>query len=166
MKINFAQFPIYDGIKKENLIASNITEAFGDWIYKNVAGLKAHLLAEKIFKSTVDGVELDEEEVDIIRRSTPMLSGLLADSLNDYLDKRRRNNMKIENLERASRINDELAKLKLAKETLNNGGYVRIYSSARSSAGCVELDIANFNDEVNTCIDNHIAELESEIETL
>lgn len=27
--------------------------------------------------------------------------------------------MKIENLERASRINDELAKLKLAKETLN-----------------------------------------------
>ena len=56
--------------------------------------------------------------------------------------------MKIENLERASRINDELAKLKLAKNTLNNGGYVRIYSSARSSAGCVELDIANFNDEV------------------
>lgn len=49
--------------------------------------------------------------------------------------------MKIENLERASRINDELAKLKLAKNTLNNGGYVRIYSSARSSAGCVELDI-------------------------
>lgn len=43
--------------------------------------------------------------------------------------------MKIENLERASRINDELAKLKLAKETLNNGGYVRIYSSARSSYG-------------------------------
>ena len=91
MRINFAQFPIYDGIKKEKLI---------------------------------------------------------------------------ENLERASRINDELAKLKLAKETLNNGGYVRIYSSARSSAGCVELDIANFNGEVSTCIDNHIAELESEIETL
>ena len=79
MRINFAQFPIYDGIKKEKLIASNITEAFGDWIYKNVAGLKAHLLAEKIFKSTVDGVELDEEEVDIIRRSTSMLPGLLAE---------------------------------------------------------------------------------------
>ena len=89
MRINFAQFPIYDGIKKEKLIASNITEAFGDWIYKNVVGLKAHLLAEKIFKSTVDGVELDEEEVDIIRRSTSMLPGLLADSLNDYLDKKK-----------------------------------------------------------------------------
>ena len=74
--------------------------------------------------------------------------------------------MKIENLERASRITDELANLKLAKETLNNGGYVRIYSSTRSSAGCVELDIANFNDEGNTCIDKHIIELESEIETL
>lgn len=69
MRINFAQFPIYDGIKKEKLIASNITEAFGDWIYKNVAGLKAHLLAEKIFKSTAEGVEIDEEEVDIISRA-------------------------------------------------------------------------------------------------
>lgn len=88
MKINFVQFPIYDGIRKERLIASNITDAFGDWIYKNVAGLKAHLLAEKIFKSTTEGVEIDEEEVDIIRRSTSMLPGLLADSLNDYLDKK------------------------------------------------------------------------------
>ena len=25
MRINFAQFPIYDGIKKEKLIANNIT---------------------------------------------------------------------------------------------------------------------------------------------
>ena len=88
MSINFAQPPIYDGIKKEKLIANNITEAYGDWIYKNVAGLKAHLLAEKIFKST-EGVEIDEEEVDIIRRSTSMLPGLLADSLNDYLDKKK-----------------------------------------------------------------------------
>lgn len=88
MKINFVQFPLYDGIRKERLVASNITDAFGDWIYKNVAGLKAHLLAEKIFKSTAEGVEIDEEEVDIIRRSTSMLPGLLADSLNDYLDKK------------------------------------------------------------------------------
>lgn len=88
MKINFVQFPLYDGIRKERLVASNITDAFGDWIYKNVAGLKAHLLAEKIFKSTAEGVDIDEEEVDIIRRSTSMLPGLLADSLNDYLDKK------------------------------------------------------------------------------
>lgn len=74
--------------------------------------------------------------------------------------------MKIENLERASQINNELAKLKLAKETLNNGGFVRIYSSARSSAGCVELDVVNFNEEVNQCIDSRIAKLETEIETL
>lgn len=74
--------------------------------------------------------------------------------------------MKIENLERASRINDELAKLKMAKRTLISGGVVRIYSSARSSSGCVELDVVNFNDEVNACIDNHIEKLESEIETL
>lgn len=74
--------------------------------------------------------------------------------------------MKIENLERASQINNELAKLKLAKQTLDNGGYVRIYSSARSSAGCVDLDVINFNEEVHACIDNHIAKLEEEIATL
>lgn len=88
MKINFKQFPLYDGIKKEKLIANDITYVFGDWIWKNVAGLKAHLLGEKIFQSTVEGVELDEEEVDIIRRSTPLLPGMLADSLNDFLDKK------------------------------------------------------------------------------
>ena len=38
MRINFAQFPIYDGIKKEKLIANNITEADGVLIYKIVAG--------------------------------------------------------------------------------------------------------------------------------
>ncbi len=65
MRINFAQFPIYDGIKKEKLIANNITEAYGDWIYKNVAGLKAHLLAEKIFKSTAEGVE-NKEQLDFL----------------------------------------------------------------------------------------------------
>lgn len=74
--------------------------------------------------------------------------------------------MKLGNLERASQINEELGKLRLAKQTLNNGGFVRIYSSARSSAGCVELDIVNFNDEIHACIDNHIEKLESEIETL
>lgn len=74
--------------------------------------------------------------------------------------------MKIENLERASQINDELAKLRLAQSTLASGGVVRIYSSARSSAGCVELNVVNFNDEINACITNHINELQSEIETL
>lgn len=74
--------------------------------------------------------------------------------------------MKIENLERASRINAELAKLRLAQSTLANGGFVRIYSSARSSAGCVELDAVNFNDEINACITKHIETLQAEIETL
>lgn len=74
--------------------------------------------------------------------------------------------MKIENLERASQINAELAKLRLAQSTLASGGVVRIYSSKRSSAGCVELDVVNFNDEINACITKHISTLQEEIETL
>lgn len=74
--------------------------------------------------------------------------------------------MKIENLERASQIQTELAKLNLAKKTLNYGGHVRIYSSARSDAGYVNLDVVNFNDEINACIDKHIENLKEEIATL
>lgn len=88
MKVNFVQFPLYDGIKKERLVANDITEDFGDWIYKNVPGLKAHVLAEKIFNSTMEGVDIDADEIAIIRQSCAMLPGLLSDSLNDYLNKK------------------------------------------------------------------------------
>lgn len=69
-------------------------------------------------------------------------------------------------MERACQINDELAKLKLAQSTLNNGGIVRIYSSLRSSAGCVDLDVTSINEKINACITDNISSLEHEIETL
>ena len=96
MRINFAQFPIYDGIKKEKLIANNITEAYGDWIYKNVAGLKAHLLAEKIFKSTAEGVEIRhlikaeaaDQPVDIARFQPRLKDALLLAALQNVFQNR------------------------------------------------------------------------------
>lgn len=89
MKINFTQFPVYDGIKKEKLIAHNVTEALGNGIYMNIPGLKAHLLAEKIFKSDSNGVELDEDEVNLLRASSELFPGVFADSIIDFLNKRK-----------------------------------------------------------------------------
>lgn len=86
MKINFTQFPIYDGIKKERLIAHNISESLANGIYINIPGLKAHLLAEKIYKS-VEEMDLDNEEIKIIIESAEMFPGVLADSIKDYLNK-------------------------------------------------------------------------------
>lgn len=86
MKINFTQFPIYDGIKKERLVAHNISESLANGIYINIPGLKAHLLAEKIYKS-VEEMDLDNEEIKIIIESAEMFPGVLADSIKDYLNK-------------------------------------------------------------------------------
>lgn len=84
MNVNFAQFPIYEGIQKKMRIATDIRLEYADWMYKNVPGIRAHLLAEKIFRSGNDGVELSEEDVSVIRQSASALPGLLADSLNDF----------------------------------------------------------------------------------
>lgn len=88
MKVNFTQFPVYDGIKKEKLVAHNVTEALGNGIYMNIPGLKAHLLAEKIFESDSNGVELDEDEVNLLRTSAELFPGVFADSIVDYLVKK------------------------------------------------------------------------------
>lgn len=88
MKINFTQFPVYDGIKKERLIAHNVTEALGNGIYMNIPGLRAHLLSEKIFKSTTEGVELDDEDLYILKSAAELFPGVLADSIVDCIDKK------------------------------------------------------------------------------
>lgn len=87
MKINFSQFPIYEGIKKDRLVAHNISESLANGIYMNIPGLKAHLLAEKIYKSVGD-TELDNEEIKIIAESAEMFPGVLADSIKDFLNKK------------------------------------------------------------------------------
>lgn len=96
MKIDFTRFPVYDGIKKERLIALNISESLGNGIYMNIPGLKAHLLAEKIYKSDGD-VEIDNEEINLLMEASELFPGVLADSVRDYLNKKQKEEMSNEN---------------------------------------------------------------------
>ncbi len=86
MKIDFTKFPIYEGIKKEMRVANDMTFFFGNSIYNNMPGIDAHVLAEKIYQSTEDGVELTDREVKLLRNLASMLPGVFADSINDHLN--------------------------------------------------------------------------------
>lgn len=85
MKVNFKQFPVWQGITKKNRITMDLSEPLANCIYSSVPGIKAHVLAEKIYKGEAD-VELEDEEVVIIRNITSQLSGMYADSINDHLN--------------------------------------------------------------------------------
>ena len=80
MKIDFTKFPCYTGIKKDIRI-----ESLGNAIYTNVPGIAASSLAHKIYSGKGE-VDYDEREIRIIRDCTPLFSGVYADSINDYLD--------------------------------------------------------------------------------
>lgn len=93
MNVNFKQFPVYDGIRKEKLIAHDVREALGNGIYMNIPGLRAHLLSEKIFKSTAEGVELDDEDLYILKSAAELFSGVFADSITDFLNKKEKKDL-------------------------------------------------------------------------
>ena len=84
MKIHFKNFPVYKGISKSTREAVDISESLANCIYSSVPGIKAHVLAEKIFKAE-QGTELDEEEVAIILNITSQLPGMYADSITDHI---------------------------------------------------------------------------------
>lgn len=84
MIVNFKQFPIYQGISKKMKVAADISESLANCIYSTVPGIRAHMLAEKIY-SAEGNVEISEEEVAIIRTITAELPGMYADSINDHL---------------------------------------------------------------------------------
>lgn len=85
MKIDFTKFPCYTGIKKDIRVEMNIAESLANAIYTNVSGIAASSLAHKIYSGKGE-VECDEKEIRIIRDCTPLFSGVYADSINDYLD--------------------------------------------------------------------------------
>ena len=84
MIVNFKQFPIYQSISKKMKVAADISESLANCIYSTVPGIRAHMLAEKIY-SAEGNVEISEEEVAIIRTITAELPGMYADSINDHL---------------------------------------------------------------------------------
>ena len=75
MKINFRKFPMYASIRKDMVVEQDIAEQYADSIYRNVPGLAAHVLAEKIFGSTGEIVLND------------LFPGIFADSMKDYINK-------------------------------------------------------------------------------
>lgn len=87
MTVNFKQFPVYSGITKKETIMVDVSEALANIIYQYSGGLKAQSLAKKIYqgKNTVD---IDSIEVQIITDSTRFMTGLLADSILDYFNKK------------------------------------------------------------------------------
>lgn len=87
MKIDFTKFPCYTGIKKELRIESDIAESLGDAIYTNIPGIAASSLAHKIYSGKGDA-EYDDRELQIIRDCTALFPGVYADSINDYLDEK------------------------------------------------------------------------------
>ena len=86
MKINFRKFPMYASIRKDMVVEQDIAEQYADSIYRNVPGLAAHVLAEKIFGSTGETV-LNDSEIDTILNSIDLFPGIFADSMKDYINK-------------------------------------------------------------------------------
>ena len=86
VKINFRQIPIYQGIAKQERVACDISESLANAIYSTVPGIAAHVLAEKIYKN--GEVEMNPEEMAIVRKVTEVLPGQYTDSINDHLDEK------------------------------------------------------------------------------
>lgn len=66
MKLNFKEFKAYTDIKHTQTRTADVREQFADMIYKNVNGIRALVLAQKIYHSK--GVEdYLPEEVELIK---------------------------------------------------------------------------------------------------
>lgn len=66
MKLNFKEFKAYTDIRHTQTQTADVREQFADMIYKNVNGIRALVLAQKIYHST--GTEnYSPEEVELIK---------------------------------------------------------------------------------------------------
>lgn len=88
MKINFRTFPVYTAINKEAVTQRDISFIVSNGIYTNVPGIQAHALAMKIYAAK-EAVELDETEVELLQRCMEIFTGIIADSVKDYILKKR-----------------------------------------------------------------------------
>ena len=87
MKIDFRKFPMYQGISKQVKIAVDVAESLANTLYINVPGIKAHVLAEKIYKAEGEE-EYSIDEVDFILSARHLFSGNFVDSLADLVKER------------------------------------------------------------------------------
>lgn len=85
MKINFEQFPMYTGIDKKEMVASDVVYSLANTLYTKVPdSIGAHCLAEKLYNAKGE-VDLNEHEIEIIRFAYPTFTGSFADSFEHYL---------------------------------------------------------------------------------
>ena len=86
MKANFRKFPVYTSIRKDMVMEQDIAFPLANGIYTNIPGIMAHAVAMKIYSS--DGeVELTAEEVEAMKQWVQLFSGIIADSIKDYIEK-------------------------------------------------------------------------------
>lgn len=86
MKVNFRKFPVYTSIRKDMVMEQDIAFPLSNGIYTNIPGIMAHAVAMKIYSS--DGeVELTREEASALSEWVGLFSGIIADSVKDYIHK-------------------------------------------------------------------------------
>ena len=76
MKVDFTKFPLFTGIDRQDMVIADIRKDIADGIYRNVPGLPAHVLAEKIYQNEL--VELADDEIHILDLYTSASVGQLA----------------------------------------------------------------------------------------
>lgn len=86
MKANFKQFPVYTSIRKDMVTMQDVSFLIANAIYTNIPGIMASAVALKIYNAGGE-VELTPEETQELTRWSDMFSGIIADSLKDYIAK-------------------------------------------------------------------------------
>lgn len=86
MKANFKKFPVYTSIRKDMVMEQDISFPLSNGIYSHVPGVMAHAVAIKIYNSEGD-MELTAEESEAMKRWAELFSGIIADSVKDYIEK-------------------------------------------------------------------------------
>lgn len=89
MKANFRKFPVYTSIRKDMVMEQDIAFPLSNGIYTNIPGIMAHAVAMKIYGSTEE-VELTKEEADALSGWVELFSGIISDSIKDYIKKHNR----------------------------------------------------------------------------
>ena len=79
VRIDFKKLPVYTSIKKDVTEEFDASFLIANTIYTQVGGLVAHSLAMRIYEQ--GEVELNEKEVELIRKVADGFVGVLADSI-------------------------------------------------------------------------------------
>jgi hypothetical protein len=86
MKFNFRKFPVYTSIRKDMVMEQDISFLLSDGIYMHVPGVMAKSVALRIYSAEGE-VELTQQETAALVEWVGMFSGIIADSVIDYIKK-------------------------------------------------------------------------------